>query len=483
MRFPEHSEGVLIHRVISLKYRPQNFDELTGQAHIVTSLKGAIKSGRIGHAFLFAGPRGVGKTTTARILAKSLNCVEGPTVHPCQTCQSCREITASRSIDVVEIDGASNRGIDEIRNLRESVRYSPLQGRRKIYIIDEVHMLTQEAFNALLKTLEEPPPSVVFIFATTNPSKVPATILSRCQRFVFKRLSLQEITGRLRMISKREKIKITDRALHYIAIRADGSIRDGESILEQLVSFVEGQITENDVFKLVGFLALDYYAGLLKLILAKDLGKVIASLNQGITDGADPVEIYRGFTNYLRMMLLVKTNVSQEFIDLDKDERELLKKIPLSEKEIIGMLETCLRFEDSIRRSTNSRIAAELFLSQLVLSQASGLQSTHKVTEDNSHTSMASLAENLAEHLQDKSPKLAGIIRKSEIQRKGKNITILTDSEFSKKQITSSKKSIVALLKTLVGGDIETTVKIAQPQHEDTIINTIKVMFDSEEVR
>lgn len=475
----------MIHRVISLKYRPQNFDELTGQAHIVISLKGAIKSGRIGHAFLFAGPRGVGKTTTARIFAKSLNCVEGPTAHPCQKCQSCREITASRSIDVVEIDGASNRGIDEIRNLREGVRYAPLQGRRKIYIIDEVHMLTQEAFNALLKTLEEPPPSVGFIFATTNPTKIPATILSRCQRFVFKRLSLQEITGRLRMISKKEKIKITDRALHYIAIRADGSIRDGESILEQLVSFVEGEITEDDVFKLVGFLALDYYAGLLKLILAGDLGKVIALLNQGITDGADPVEIYRGFTNYLRMMLLVKTNVSQEFIDLDKNERELIKKIPLSEKEIIGMLETCLRFEDSIRRSINSRIAAELFLSQLVLSRApTALQSTQIATDKHTHArSTVDLAENLAEHLQEKSPKLAGIIRKSEIQKKGKNIAILTDSEFSKKQITSSKKSIEALLKNLVGSDIETTVEIAQPQQEDTIINTIKVMFDSEEVR
>jgi DNA polymerase-3 subunit gamma/tau len=189
------------HRVISLRYRPQDFDELTGQSHITRSLKGAVKSGRIGHAFLFAGPRGVGKTTTARILAKSLNCNEGANIHPCQKCQSCKEITLSRNLDVIEIDGASNRGIDEIRNLREGVRYSPIHGRYKIYIIDEVHMLTQEAFNALLKTLEEPPPKVIFIFATTNPMKIPTTILSRCQRFVFKRLSIKEISSRLGAIA------------------------------------------------------------------------------------------------------------------------------------------------------------------------------------------------------------------------------------------------------------------------------------------
>lgn len=475
----------MVHRVISLKYRPQNFDELTGQAHIVMSLKGAIKTGRIGHAFLFAGPRGVGKTTTARILAKSLNCVEGPTVHPCQTCQSCREITMSRSIDVVEIDGASNRGIDEIRNLREGVRYSPLHGRRKIYIIDEVHMLTQEAFNALLKTLEEPPPNVVFVFATTNPTKVPATILSRCQRFVFKRLSLKEITARLRTIAKKEKIKITDRALHYIAIRADGSIRDGESVLEQLVSFVEAEITEEDVFQLVGFLAVDYYAELLNLILAGDLGKVIAFLNRGIEDGAAPLEIYRGFSGYLRMMLLVKTNVPEEFIDLDEKERAILMKIPLSEAEIIGMLETCLRFEDSIRRSTNSRIAVELFLSQLVLPRMQNTLQTARTTlkERSAHSDAAALGEHLAEQLQEESPTLAGIIRRSEVKKQGNDIAIVADSDFSKEKILGNKKSIEQVLRKITGTDTTLIVEVAQSGKEDDIINTLKVMFDGEEIR
>ncbi|GAJ02569.1 unnamed protein product, partial [marine sediment metagenome] len=243
---------------------------------------------------LFAGPRGVGKTTTARIFAKSLNCVEGPNSLPLsKNVNYVGKLPLSRSIDVIEIDGASNRGIEEIRSLREGVKYSPLHGRYKIYIIDEVHMLTQEAFNALLKTLEEPPPKVVFVFATTNPTKLPTTILSRCQRFVFKRLSVSEITSRLRTIADKEKIKITENALHYLAIRADGSIRDGESILEQLASFIEGEVTEEDVFKLIGFLGNDFYFTLLNKILTVDLSKVIVMLNKGIEDGADPVEIYR----------------------------------------------------------------------------------------------------------------------------------------------------------------------------------------------
>ena len=357
----------MVHRVISLRYRPQNFDELTGQNHIVLSLKGAIKSGRIGHALLFAGPRGVGKTTTARIFAKSLNCVEGPTVYPCQKCQLCREITLSRSIDVIEIDGASNRGIEEIRSLREGVKYSPLHGRYKIYIIDEVHMLTQEAFNALLKTLEEPPPKVVFVFATTNPTKLPTTILSRCQRFVFKRLTVSEITSRLRTIADKEKIKITENALHYLAIRADGSIRDGESILEQLASFIEGEVTEEDVFKLIGFLGNDFYFTLLNKILTGDLSKVIVMLNKGIEDGADPVEIYRGFTNYLRAAFLIRTGVPCEFVELNSEEIEVLKNIELSRDETIHLLEICLRFEDIVKRSVNVRIAIELLFSQLIL--------------------------------------------------------------------------------------------------------------------
>jgi DNA polymerase-3 subunit gamma/tau len=214
------------------------FEDVVGQAHVTTTLRNAIANNRLSHAYIFSGPRGVGKTTTARILAKAINCLHPEKdKNPDNECELCKEITEGRSVNVFEIDGASNRGIDEIRNLREAVRYGPAKGKYKVYIIDEVHMLTKEAFNALLKTLEEPPPYILFIFATTEVHKVPATILSRCQRFDFKRNTIEEITGRLSFIAKEEKIKISEDALLLIAKKADGSMRDGQSIFDQIVAF------------------------------------------------------------------------------------------------------------------------------------------------------------------------------------------------------------------------------------------------------
>lgn len=465
------------HRVISLKYRPQDFDELTGQSHVALSLKGAVRSGRVGHAYLFAGPRGVGKTTTARILAKSLNCIEGPTVHPCQNCQACREITLSRSIDVVEIDGASNRGIEEIRNLREAVRYSALHSRHKIYIIDEVHMLTQEAFNALLKTLEEPPPSVIFIFATTNPTKVPQTILSRCERFIFKRLSVREIAARLKSIAEREKIKITEKALHYLAIRADGSIRDGESILDQLASFVEDEITEEDVFKLVGFLGSEFYFDLLNKISKGDLAKVISGLNKGIEDGADPLEIYRGLTDYLRATLFVKFDLSSEFLDFSDEEIAALKNIQLDKNKIINMLDLVLHSEEMIKRSMNARVALELLLSQIALK-------LNESVENKNEVNVSDIKEKIFIALQKTSPKLAGVIKKADIRRDGNKIAILVENDFSKNQLLNSKGIIESVLREILKIDCSLNVQlgVASPKEND-LVNTIKVLFDGEEMR
>ena len=477
----------MTHRVISLRYRPQDFDELTGQSHITLSLKGAVKSGRIGHAFLFAGPRGVGKTTTARILAKSLNCNEGANIHPCQKCQSCKEITLSRNLDVIEIDGASNRGIDEIRNLREGVRYSPIHGRYKIYIIDEVHMLTQEAFNALLKTLEEPPPKVIFIFATTNPMKVPTTILSRCQRFVFKRLSIKEISSRLSTIAEQENIKITPSALHYLAVRADGSIRDGESILEQLSSFVEGEVTEKDVFKLIGFLGSSFYIKLLKHILAQDLKQVIELFNEGIEDGADPIEIYRGFTSFLRAVFLAKTGLPEEFVELSKDEVAASQDVQLDRERLIMMLETCIGFEEIVRRSVNIRVVMELLLSRLVLSTCGSDEPAHVTKTEKSKANpgnKTSLKEQLSKKLQSSSPKLAGVVHDADLKRESKNIIISAKNDFSKRQLEKNKETLEKALKELLKEDFELTIDITmQKKEKNDFVETIKTMFDSEEIR
>ncbi len=225
--------------VFALKWRPKNFDEIIGQDAIVATLKNAIQKDRLAHAYLFSGPRGVGKTSAARILAKALNCKDGPTVNPCSTCPACKDIAQGRSFDVIEIDGASNRGIDEIRTLRENVKFAPAQGKYKIYIIDEVHQITAEGFNALLKTLEEPPPFVKFIFATTHPHKVIPTILSRCQRLDFRRISVMEIIAQLEKIAQAEKINIDKKVLFAIAKSSDGSLRDAESILDQLIAFTK----------------------------------------------------------------------------------------------------------------------------------------------------------------------------------------------------------------------------------------------------
>jgi DNA polymerase-3 subunit gamma/tau len=470
------------HRVISLKYRPQDFDELTGQSHVVISLKGAIKSGRIGHAFLFAGPRGVGKTTTARIFAKSLNCLEGPTVHPCQKCQSCREIALSRSIDVVEIDGASNRGIEEIRNLREAVQYAPLHSQHKIYIIDEVHMLTQEAFNALLKTLEEPPPSVVFIFATTNPVKVPQTILSRCERFAFKRLSVKEISDRLKSIAGKEEIAITDKALHYVALRADGSIRDGESILEQLVSFVEGTINEEDVFKLIGFLSSEFYHGLVQDIVRQSHADVLRALNQGIEEGADPLEMYRGLVDYLRAALLVHSDLPDEVLDLSAEEIKKIKSMDLDRDKAMSMLEVLLHWEELVKRSMNARVALELLLCQLIRSVV--MPKAQDNSANTARQNQGDLKQQILKALQARSPKLAALMHQSTLDINGRDVSVTVENDFAQKQLLRSKEIIASVLKQVLDQEPNLHVGVSEnTKKENSIEDTIRVLFDGEEVR
>src|SRR5437016_3203218 len=241
------------YEVFARKYRPQTFDDLVGQPHVSRTLKNAVAQNRLAHAYLFVGPRGTGKTSTARILSKALNCIHSPTVTPCGICDNCREIAAGNSLDVLEIDGASNNGVEQVRELRENVRYAPAKSRYKIYIIDEVHMLTTAAFNALLKTLEEPPPHVKFIFATTEPQKVLPTIVSRCQRFDLHRIPAKLIAEHLQFIAKKEKITLEPAAGHAIARGAEGGLRDAESMLDQLVAFCGDKISENDVLNVFGF--------------------------------------------------------------------------------------------------------------------------------------------------------------------------------------------------------------------------------------
>jgi DNA polymerase III subunit gamma/tau len=294
------------YEVFARKYRPQTFDDIVGQNHVTRTLKNAVEQNRLAHAYLFVGPRGTGKTSTARILAKALNCIHGPTVMPCGKCDNCREIAGGNSLDVIELDAASNRGIDDVRELRDNVRYAPAKGRFKIYIIDEVHMLTKEAANALLKTLEEPPKHVIFCLATTEPEKLPITILSRCQRFDLHRIATNLIAQQLQLIATKEKLTLEAAAAHAIARGAEGGMRDAESMLDQLVAFCGEKIAEADVLNVFGFTSQQMVADFVGRILRGETADALALLDEQCDAGKDMMKLMSDTIAYLRDLLVFK---------------------------------------------------------------------------------------------------------------------------------------------------------------------------------
>ena len=294
------------YEVFARKYRPQTFDDIVGQNHVTRTLKNAVEQNRLAHAYLFVGPRGTGKTSTARILAKALNCIHGPTVTPCGKCDNCREIAGGNSLDVIELDAASNRGIDDVRELRDNVRYAPAKGRFKIYIIDEVHMLTKEAANALLKTLEEPPKHVIFCLATTEPEKLPITILSRCQRFDLHRIATNLIAQQLQLIATKEKLTLEAEAAHAIARGAEGGMRDAESMLDQLVAFCGEKIAEADVLNVFGFTSQQMVADFVGRILRGETADALALLHEQCEAGKDMMKLMSDTIAYLRDLLVFK---------------------------------------------------------------------------------------------------------------------------------------------------------------------------------
>src|SRR2546425_6004513 len=292
--------------VIARKWRPQNFEDVVGQRTITQTLQNAIRSKRVAHAFIFSGPRGVGKTTTARILARALNCHRGPTAEPCGECVSCIEIAAGNSLDVQEVDAASNRGIDDIRELRDNIKYRPARDRFKIFIIDEVHMLTNEAFNALLKTLEEPPEHVKFIMATTEPHKVPVTILSRCQHFEFKMIPYQQILERLRLIAQSEGIQISDYALRLICSASEGSMRDAQSALDQVLAFSGKEVRDEDVRALLGVIAEDLLNTVVDAVTERNRGVLLDQVHEVAAHGHDLRVFCRKLLEHFRHLVVIK---------------------------------------------------------------------------------------------------------------------------------------------------------------------------------
>ena len=368
--------------VFARKYRPQSFDDIVGQSHITTTLKNAISQERIGHAYIFAGPRGVGKTTTARILAKALNCEKGPKPEPCNQCAPCREISAGTSLDILEIDGASNRGIDEIRNLRENVKFAPSGGRFRVYIIDEVHMLTSEAFNALLKTLEEPPAHAKFIFATTQAHKVPPTILSRCQRFDFRRISTRDAFENLKSIAKREGLDARDDALLLIAKHANGSMRDGQVILDQIASFSSGRIEAENVSKMLGIVEDDVIVGLSAAIKAKDAPAALKIIDRVISEGKDTLQLILGLIEHFRNLSVAK--VSKDLDSLIDAGPEKIKYYEETAKiytieEMLRIIYTLSNAIDFMRKTNLGRIPLEAAV--IKLARAGSVVSLDEIAE------------------------------------------------------------------------------------------------------
>lgn len=391
--------------VLARKYRPQRLEDLAGQQHIVDSLKGALEADRVAHAYLFCGPRGIGKTSCARILSMCLNCEDGPRVDPDPQSPACREIAQGSSFDVLEIDGASNRGIDDIRALRETVKFAPASGRYKIYIIDEVHQITSDGFNALLKTLEEPPSHVKFIFATTEPHKIPATILSRCQRFDFKRVEVKEIVTLLKNIAIQEKLDIDDEALYAIAKSAEGGVRDALSVLDQASAFGQRGIKGADIYSMLGLVELDLLFKVAEAIGTKDAARAFEALQDIIDRGKDVKQLYRDLVEHFRDLMVVKVggramgkllNYPNSIKDLILRQTELF-----SLKEIIVAIDVLVQAAETARITHSARLPLELAVAKLTWTEVNddirSTQSTAQVAQSSQvpSVSKASVSQDL----------------------------------------------------------------------------------------
>lgn len=364
--------------VTARKWRPKIFDEVVGQSHITQTLKNAIKNKRIAHSYIFAGPRGVGKTTTARILAKSLNCMNPKDAEPCGECDMCRLFDSQQSLDVIEIDGASNRRIEEIRTLRESVKYAPTKGEYKVYIIDEVHMLTTESFNALLKTLEEPPEHTIFIFATTDIHKVPLTIISRCQRFDFRRIELVEIKSLLKKIADAEKIKIDDQSLTLIAKKADGALRDAQSLFDQVISFCGNNVEAEVITKMLNLIDEEVYFIISDAVINKKFEDAFDVSKRIYENGWNFIDFVDGLIEHFRNIMSVIVSGNSKLIESAEifKEKYINYKDIFSEGDVLRILSFLNKLQYEIKNTRNQRLTIEIALTHLI-----GLERTSTISE------------------------------------------------------------------------------------------------------
>lgn len=357
-----------MHKALYRVYRPQKFEDVVGQEHITKTLRNQIENNNIGHAYLFSGTRGTGKTSTAKIFARAVNCLESIEQEPCNECEVCKDILHDNIMDVVEIDAASNNSVDDIRELRENVKYSPTKAKYKVYIIDEVHMLSQGAFNALLKTLEEPPSYVIFILATTEPHKIPATILSRCQRFDFKRVTVKDITSRMKKICVEENIEVEEKALNLIARNSQGALRDALSILDQCISFGDNKIEYKDVVELLGTVNVEQLFDLAQYIINQDTKESLKILNEFIVWGKDIRNLINDLIDHFRNLMICKVSTDlDEIISLPEETIEQLKSQAdtINNNDLIRILNILSTTQDNIKTASNPRVVAEVTMMKI----------------------------------------------------------------------------------------------------------------------
>ena len=485
------------YQVIARKYRPQRFSDVVGQDHVSQTLANAISSDRIAHAYLFCGPRGTGKTTLARIFAKCLNCTDGPSVDYPDDDLKANEIAEGRSIDVLEIDGASNRGIDEIRELRDTVMYSPASSKYKIYIIDEVHMLTKEAFNALLKTLEEPPDHVKFMFATTEPEKVLPTIMSRCQRYDLRRIPVNLIADHLKFICGNESVNAEENALYAIARGAEGCMRDAESALDQLISFCGEKITESDVLSMFGLTAQEQLFALADAILAVDSTRVLTELNALAGQGKDLGRLLSDLLGHMRNRLVFSVSKGDlGILEISESEANALKNGEklASEKDLARVLDILTDCESKLRIATSKKILLEVSLLKAAQAKAAMgideiLDQLKKIRDEDSSQPVQASSKGLVSN--DKNKQSAPIVKSSPLDKTNQNLFDLSNLNELWKQLLAAASKASPFMQTyfkrsqpvsfengifVIGLSADHLALVDNQRNHDMLVNQIKLL-------